>query len=252
MGVSFVEPKVSEGKAKLPSRLMIVEQVIRTLAKYGQDGIAEKRVLIIGGSTAQPLDAMRVLTNRSSGRTAITLANEAYRKGAEIQLWYGWSHTSVPEWIENVQPFTTVEDLLELVENSELDFDIIILCAAISDYTPDSYQGKIGSGFEELTIELHPTPKVIEVIREKARDAFLIGFKAESDVEEEELLMRAEERMNQVGCDLMVANLLEDVGEEDTRVFILVKEEGVEEVTGSKEKVASSLFEIIGNRIGGE
>ena len=85
--------------------------------------------------------------------------------------------------------------------------------------------------------------KIIEEIRSRATDAFLVGFKAESGIGEEELVARAEERMTKSGCDLMVANLLEDVGAEDTRAFILDREGDVGEVTGSREKVAESLLE---------
>lgn len=245
MGVDFVEPVVSEGKAKMPSRLMIVERVIRTISRHTGNGMAGKDVLIIGGSTAQPIDAMRVLTNRSSGKTAIALANQAFRKGAEVELWYGWSSEGIPHWIEHVERFTTVDDLLELVGNSPMDFDVILLCAAISDYSPDQYPGKIPSGTEELTITLHPTPKVIERIREKAPQALLVGFKAESEISEADLLIRAGERMTEVGCELMVANLLEDVGIQETRAFILDREGDVGEVTGSREKLAAMLFDTI-------
>jgi len=246
-GVGFVEPQVSEGKAKLPSRWIVVEHVIRALSRYGQDGMAGKKVLVIGGSTAQPLDAMRVLTNRSSGTTAIALANLAFRKGSEVELWYGWSSEGIPDWIENVHRFVTVDDLLELVRNDPLDFDAIILCAAISDYSPEPHTGKIRSGKEELTITLHPTPKVIREIRSKAGKSFLVGYKAEAGIDEEKLVERAEKRMKETGCDLMVANLLEDVGVDETRAFILDKEGDVGEGTGSREKVVESLLEAITN-----
>ena len=249
MGVEFVEPAVSEGKAKMPSRLMIVEQVIRTISRHTGNGIAGKDVLIIGGSTAQPIDAMRVLTNRSSGGTAIALAKQAFREGAEVRLWYGLGRAEVPQWIERVQRFTTVDDLLELVEDSSLGYNVILLCAAISDYSPDPHPGKIPSGTADLTISLHPTPKVIERIREKAPQALLVGFKAESGISEADLLIRAEERMTEIGCELMVANLLEDVGTYETRAFILDREGDVGEVVGSRDKLATALFDAIINEM---
>jgi phosphopantothenoylcysteine decarboxylase / phosphopantothenate---cysteine ligase len=275
MGVGFIDPQVSEGKAKMSSRIAIVEHVIRTLSKYGQEGMAGKRVLIIGGSTAQPIDAMRVLSNRSSGGTAIALAKEAFRKGANVELWYGESRVPIPEWLEPVERFVTVDDLLDLVKELRWDadpkrgegFDVIILCAAISDYTPvigdgiigsddilkvdDSLvpHGKIPSGKDEVVIRLLPTPKIIDIVRSHARDSFLVGYKAEAGISEEELVERAEGRMKEIGCDLMVANLLENVGAKATRVYVIDRDGDVGEMNGTREQIAGSLFEAISNLI---
>jgi len=249
MGVGFIEPAVSEGKAKMPSREMIVEHVIRILSIHDRDGLAGKSILIIGGSTAQPVDAMRVLTNRSSGGTAVSLATEAFRKGAELELWYGWGQELPPDWTGTVERFTTVQDLLDLVESSSLEHDAIILCAAISDYSPEQIEGKLPSGSEDLVIQLSPTPKIILKVREKAAHAVLVGFKAESGISEEELISRAEERMKGTGCQIMVANLLEDVGEEKTQVYILDISGGVGEVDGSRMDVARSLFEVVSHHL---
>jgi len=247
MGVGFIDPAVSEGKAKMPSREMIVEHVIRTLSRYEQDRLVRKKVLIIGGSTAQPVDEMRVITNRSSGKTAIALAVEAFRKGADIELWYGSSPTPIPEWIERYDRFTTIDELVSLVREANFDHDVIIICAAISDYSPEKQEGKIASGMEELTLTMTPTPKIIEMIRARAGDTLLVGFKAETGIGEEVLVQRADERMRQIGCELMVANLLEDVGEEITRAFVLDDTGDVGEVSGSRAEVASSLLDVISN-----
>ena len=247
MGVGFVDPRVSEGKAKLPSREEIVEHVIRTLSIHELDSLAGERVLIVGGNTAQPLDAMRVLTGRASGGTAVSLAVQAFRRGADVELWYGRATTPVPGWIAKVERFTTVDDLMGLTNGlgPENPFDCIIVCAAISDYTPEPHDGKIPSGRRSMGITLTPTPKVIEHIRRRAPDACLVGFKAEAGVSVEELVLRAASRMKEIGCDLMVANLLEDVGDEASRAVILDGEGDTAPVEGSRYVIAASVLDTV-------
>ncbi|MCK4613630.1 MAG: bifunctional phosphopantothenoylcysteine decarboxylase/phosphopantothenate--cysteine ligase CoaBC [Thermoplasmata archaeon] len=249
MGIGFIEPDVAEGKAKMPSRETVVEHVIRKLAQHGNDILSGKRILIIGGSTAQPLDEMRVITNKSSGKTTFALAIEGFRRGAEVEVWFGLGTTRMPEWIERVKRFTTVEDLLWLVDNSELNHDAIILCAAISDYSPEKREGKIPSGQKEIMVKMTPTPKVIDRIREKASDAFLVGYKAEAGIGEDELLRRTEKRMLKTGSNFMVANLLEDVGPDITRVYILDIAGGVKQVSGTREDTSRVLFDVISEKL---
>ena len=250
MGVGFVEPAISEGKAKMPSQGKIVEHIVRTISRHDQDPLAGKRVLIIGGSTAQPIDAMRILTNKSSGKSAVTLATEAFRRGAEVELWYGWSPEPIPDWLHNVSRFMSIQDLVDTVSSSSLDHDVIIMCAAISDYTPvENIEGKLPSGKEEMTIAFKPTRKVIELVREQAEEPFLVGYKAESGISESALIEKAGERMRAIECDLMVANLLEEVEADRSRVFIIDTTGGVGELSGSRASIASSLFEIIGLKL---
>lgn len=254
MGVGFIEPAVSEGKAKMPSFQRIVEEAIRMIAleNDGTGSLWNRTVLIIGGSTAQPIDSMRMVTNRSSGRSAVTLAVEGYRRGAVIQVWYGKSPAIIPDWIP-VSTFGTVEDVAEMVHHGEHGlkmFDIIIICAAISDYSPDRKDGKITSGEDELVVRMSPTQKVIELVREMAPEAILVGYKAESGVTEDEMLRKAKKRMNETGCEIMVANLLEDVGEKTTRAQILMNNEDTKEVLGTRQEVASKVFDSISEVLG--
>ena len=90
-GVLFIDPCIQGNKAKLPDVDEIVEHVIRTI---GPKDLIQKKILIIGGATAEPIDDIRVLTNRSSGKTAIALAVNAYERGADVTFWYG--HATEP------------------------------------------------------------------------------------------------------------------------------------------------------------
>src|SRR2546425_2053837 len=129
LGVEFVTPKFEEEKAKLADLEEIVERVIRRIGTRELDG---KRVVVITGSTMEPIDDVRVVTNRTSGETGVELARAAFEKGAAVELWLGRHHANVPLFLPT-KTFETTEDLLRLAES--LDADICVVPAAISDFT---------------------------------------------------------------------------------------------------------------------
>ena len=90
LGVEFVEPRMEEDKAKLADIEEIVERVIR---RIGTRELAGKRVVVVAGSTVEPIDDVRILTNRSTGETGMELAKAAFEKGADVELWLGRPHT---------------------------------------------------------------------------------------------------------------------------------------------------------------
>ncbi len=235
MGVEFIEPKFEEKKAKMADIMQIASAVVRRIGRRDFEG---KRVLVIAGPTSEAIDDMRVISNRSSGRTGIALANEAYERGADVKLLLGKGSAEPPEWIDT-EYFTSVESLIGMLD--ELDYDVILVPAAISDYTPERHEGKIPSGRRELVIKLRPTPKVIEHIRENY-DGILVAFKAEAVESTEELIKRAERRASEVGAEIIVANRLSDVGPESTKAFI-IKGKQVRGFEGSREELARAILD---------
>ena len=146
-GVLFIDPFISGNKAKLPEVDEIVETVIRTV---GKRDLLNKKILIIGGATAEPIDDIRLLTNRSSGKTAVSLGVNAFERGADVELWYGYATEPVPSYIP-YKRFETVADLLKLMKNNRVKhFDSIIVCAAIANYIPKKQRGKIPSGNRKI------------------------------------------------------------------------------------------------------
>lgn len=208
VGISFVSPTVEEGKAKLAPPEAILEGVVSRLAKKDLAGM---RVLITGGPTVEPIDPVRVLTNRSSGKMATALAAACLRRGAEVVLIYGPGSSEPPVEARLVKVGTS-KDMLDAVE-AELKkrkFDMIIAAAAASDYVPVKFNhDKLDSRRERLTLDLRRSPKIIERVKRLAPSAFLLIFKAEHSVTDAELLRRASRRGQEVAADLVVAN---DVG----------------------------------------
>ncbi len=235
IGIDFIEPRLEEHKAKMPIIPQIVSNVIRVIGKGDLKG---KKVLIIAGATAEPIDDIRVITNKSSGTTGVVLAQTAFERGGDVELWMGKSQVSPPDFIPNTR-FQSTHELLDLVQ--ELNHDIVIMPAAVSDFTTDKKGGKIASGNPKLTQDLVPSPKVIGKIRENS-DCFLVGFKAEVNIGADELVSRAKSRLTETGLDMIVANDITETTLDENHVFMVTKDDNMTEFSGRKEEMAEAIF----------
>ncbi len=247
MGVVLIDPVMSERKAKMASVDMVVEYVLRA---FGRNDLIGKRILIIAGSTAEPIDDIRMITNRSSGLTGTALAVNAFERGGEVELWYGRAKVEPPFFVKT-RRFETVDSLLSLVNySSPYHFDIIINCAAISDYTMDKTKGKIPSRQGELHLDLTPTPKVIEHIKKRAPESYIVAFKLESGIPEDELVGVAKQRLADLEIDMIIANDLENVKGDTGRVHIIHRSGDVRSIEGEKSLNAREIFNDILSSLG--
>ena len=234
LGVEFAGPHMEGKKARLASIDEIVSYVIRKLGKGDYRG---KSILIIGGSSEEPIDDMRIITNKGTGETAVQLALASFERGADVELWMGRASVPLPSFIPT-RRFNTVGDLLKMT--SEADHDVVIVPAALSDYAPKKSGGKIPSGNEEIVLHLTRCPKIIESLRSKK--CVLVGFKAESGVGEKELERRARSRLKAIGLDMVVANDLINVTEHETKV-VMVSKSGKSTASGTKRHVADAVLD---------
>ncbi len=237
LGVKFLGPKVSEGKAKMPGKEEIVANVIRELWKGDFKG---KKVLILSGATYEPIDSVRVITNLSSGLMGYCLAKEAFLRGAEVKTVLGLGMS--PSQFSEVIKVGTCEEMLYHATTlvSKWKPDVVISVAAISDYRPERISGKIPSGKEELVIKLKPTPKVVEEIRKKY-DGILVIFKAD---EPDKLLEKARRRKEEVGAQIVVANPISAFSSERAKAWI-ISDHGERKVEGEKAKIAREIMDEI-------
>ena len=236
MGVRFVGPVVRDKKARVATIDEIVERV---LAALGPNDLRGKKVLVIGGSTEEPVDQVRVVSNTGTGESAVQIALAASRRGATVELWTGRMTFPVPPTVPR-RTFHTVSGLLGMI--GSVDHDAVIVPASLSDYAPKAQGGKIPSGEKELTITLCPLPKVLPALRSRTRA--LVGFKAEIDVPSSELVARARARREEYGLDLIVANDLRDVGPGRTRA-VLITAAGETPFEGTKSKLADRILDIV-------
>jgi phosphopantothenoylcysteine decarboxylase/phosphopantothenate--cysteine ligase len=237
IGVQFMDPRMEEHVAKLPSEEDIVDRV---LAMLGPRDLEGKRVLVITGPTMEPIDDMRVISNRSSGATGMAIAKEAFYRGAEVILWHS-QDIEPPKWASKAQAFRTTADIVNLAKKLRRA-DVILVPAAISDFRVKggASKGKLPSD-KAVTLELEPTPKVIQGLASKCR--ILVGFKAESKLSHEALLLKARDRLKKAKATLFVANDLSRVTHEGTEVIIIDKDGGMIEAKGTKDKVAIAIID---------
>ena len=215
LGVEMIAPRQDYGKDNLPDEMDIVVAVCRLLSESPLKGVP---ILVTGGPTPVPIDGIRRLTNRFTGRLGQEIAKTCYLRGAEVYLIQGNSGHSPPSFL----PYAiadTYEDYQRLVLQclSEKDYRFGIFSAAVADYRPEKvYSGKMPSGKSDLTISLVATDKVIQQVREKFPELALVSFKYQENVSHEGLMGIAEERL-QLGDLAVVANRREEavsVGEQ--------------------------------------
>jgi len=236
--IKFVEPYITESKAKMAD---ISEIVARLIRETGKRDMVKKNVLVIGGATAEPIDDVRIISNRSSGKTAVWLAENAFVRGADVELWYGCSRGPVPDYINTVK-FESVKNLMELLTKDLNKFDVIIICAAISDYIPKKREGKIPSGEKKLVLEMSPAPKIIEKLREKAPNSKIVGFKLEE--KQDGLTDVAYEFLKKNKLDFVVANTISGLEDNKNKVWIVDKKGNSTKREGSKKILADYILDM--------
>lgn len=224
-GVSFVDPVFEEGKAKIATDEAIV---LETARAAGETPLEGHHVVVTSGATSEAIDPVRVLTNRASGKTGRAVAKALYARGADVTLVH--DGPSVP--YADVAPVESAESMREAVLDrlEETDADALVSAAAIGDFTIEPAAEKIRSG-EPVTLELEPTPKLIDSVREVHPDLPIVGFKAEDD--EDGMVEAARALQDRVGLAFVVANDAAVMGEDETTASI-VDGDAVQEFQGSK------------------
>jgi len=255
LGYHFVEPEHGElacgykGVGRLADLNKIIKR-IGLLLKNKKD-FEGKRVLVTAGATSEPIDAVRVITNRSSGKMGVAIAEQACLRGADVILLRG-ENSAEPGCNIKEEKFTTVNDLFNKIKNNikNKNIDIIIHCAAVSDFMVNGKNnGKIKSS-KNLHLELTPTTKIFERLKKFHKGIFLVGFKAEYNVSNQALINRAYELLKSADAELVVAN---DVGRkgagfdvETNEVFVVDRKKKVNHIgLNSKRVVADKILDLI-------
>ncbi len=208
------------------------------------------KALVTAGPTWVALDRVRVITSIFSGSTGLSIARAFVKAGAEVIMLMGPGMAPVSSededsmFFRRFRFFHEFESLLETTLD-ESRFDVIVHSAAVADYEPlEMRDEKIPSGFGELQISLKPTRKLIRVIRDKAPEAFLIQFKLETDMSEDELVDAAWRGLTDVGGDIVVANLLEEITGDSHHAYIIDPARSVFPVN-DKDELSSRLVCIV-------
>jgi phosphopantothenoylcysteine decarboxylase/phosphopantothenate--cysteine ligase len=216
----------------------------------GTRGLAGERVLVTAGGTREPIDAVRALVNRSSGKMGFALAREAARRGAEVVLVAGPSALATPAGVRRVD----VESALEMRDAVHAELaraSVVVMAAAVADFRPaEPASDKIkkeelaeGAGLE---LRLVPNPDILAEISRERGARIVVGFAAES----RDVIANARRKLARKGCDLIVANDVSrsDAGfEADRNAIALVAPDGeVEELPLlDKREVAARIWDRI-------
>ena len=244
-GVAIVEPETGELASGLegPGRLAALEKigaaVERALARRA--GLEGVRVLVSAGRTEEPLDPVRVLTNRSSGRMGMALAEAARDRGADVTLVAGATSVDAPDRVKLLRVSTAAEMERALLAESSAA-DVVLMAAAVSDYRPArSSREKIARTSEPLTLALEPNADILAQIgRARRPGQVLVGFALETahDVE------RARAKLVAKGVDLVVLNSAEDaIGGETNRVTLVEARDERDLPLQSKREVAEHVLD---------
>ncbi|MEU9119165.1 bifunctional phosphopantothenoylcysteine decarboxylase/phosphopantothenate--cysteine ligase CoaBC [Streptomyces sp. NPDC048506] len=262
-GAVVVEPAVGRltgvdtGKGRFPDPVEIFELCRRVLARGAAGALTQdlagRRVVVTAGGTREPLDPVRYLGNRSSGRQGYALAATAAARGARVTLIAGNTELPDPAGVD-VVPVGTARQLREAVLKAAADADTVVMAAAVADFRPAVYTtGKIKKveGREPEPVVLVRNPDILaELSADRARPGqIVVGFAAETD----DVLANGRAKLARKGCDLLVVN---EVGEHKAfgsaeNEAVILAADGTETPVpyGPKEALADKVWDLVVPRL---
>lgn len=249
-GYSFISPASGRlacgdvGEGKLADTKLISDSVCSML--YDIKDMKGKKVLVTAGPTISPIDPVRFISNRSSGKMGYAIAEEARDRGADVTLISGPTNLEIPFGVNTIKVSTNEEMYNEVFKYFDFQ-DIVIKCAAVGDYKPREYSPvKIKKKDDELNLTLIKDRDILRSLGAIKKKQILVGFAAESN----DLISYAESKLKAKNLDYIVANDIskEDTGFEadDNRVTIMNKNgSNIHLDKMPKKSVARVLFNLI-------
>ena len=223
-GVTVLEPDAGalasglSGKGRLPEVEAIVDTLLGLLTP--QRDLVDERILVTAGPTREPIDPVRYISNRSSGKMGYGIARAALRRGAEVTLVSGPTALTPPAGAVFV-PVQTAEEMREAVLQHAPGASIVIKAAAVADWRPKLVATTKIKTKQDLTIELTPNPDILAEIASRRTGAFIVGFAAETH----EVAANARAKLKAKGIDLLVVNDVSQSGigfdADDNEVLLL-------------------------------
>jgi phosphopantothenoylcysteine decarboxylase/phosphopantothenate--cysteine ligase len=230
-----------EGKGRLPDPEKILEEIERLLKKKDLSG---ERLLITAGPNREPLDPVRYISNRSSGKMGYALARAAVRRGAEVVLVSGPTALEPPLGARLIA-VTTAADMHEAILKEYGQCTAVIMAAAVSDYRAASVaEKKMKRGKGPLELRLEPNPDILKELGQNKEGKWLIGFAAETD----DLIANAYKKLREKHLDMVVANNVAETGsgfDGDTNIATIVDRTGAARALPmmSKDELADQIYD---------
>ena len=249
LGFNFVKPDSGllacgdVGEGKFPS----IEKIESFVFQEVEQDLKGKKVLVTAGPTKEFIDPFRCLTNPSTGKMGISIANECARRGAEVILVTSVDNDSISNNVKKVK-ITSTNDMFEAVKNNFKDCDFIIKAAAVSDYTPvQVFDKKVKKQEGNLTIEFQRTQDILKYVGDNKHEGQkVIGFAAETN----NLIEYAKEKIVKKNLDYIVANDIskKDIGfgSDDNEVYIIDRHNNIKKIDKSnKNNIAKAIVDEI-------
>ncbi|RKS77784.1 phosphopantothenoylcysteine decarboxylase/phosphopantothenate--cysteine ligase [Motilibacter peucedani] len=264
-GVLVLDPGVGRltgadsGPGRLPEPEQLAEACRVVLARGGlAHDLAGRHVVVSAGGTREPLDPVRFLGNRSSGRQGVALAATALARGARVTLVGASLAVPAPAGARLVR-VTTAEQLGEAVLEAAADADAVVMAAAVADFRPVSTQGakikKSGTGAPELVLE-QTVDVLAQLVAVRPAEQVVVGFAAETGDETGDALAHGRAKLARKGCDLLVVNEVGPAGhpsgfEGADNAAVVLAADGAEVVVplGPKEALADVVWDLVVARL---
>ena len=212
-GFEIIEPESGRlacgdvGSGKLPSEEVLLSYICREVM-FEKD-LAGKKVLITAGPTIESIDPVRFISNHSTGKMGYALARICAYRGADVTLVSGRTALPAPEFVKRIDVLSA-EEMFNAVDQCFREMDIIIMSAAVADYTPESVSDKkIKKKEDDLSINLKRTKDILKYVGDnKKKGQFVCGFAMETD----DLINNATKKLESKNADMIIANCLREPG----------------------------------------
>lgn len=261
-GITVIDPAVGRltGSDSGPGRLPEVEQIAEVaLAQVttGNKDLLGKKFLITAGGTREYLDPVRFIGNRSSGKQGFALAQVARDRGAEVTLICANTTVAAPLGVKTIN-VETAGELASAVKGAAKEADVVIMAAAVSDFTPKNYVSskiKKSDDASAPTIELVQTEDILKgLVANKLQGQYIVGFAAETGDDKGAVLEYGFAKLERKACDALVVNEVgknKGFGTDDNAVVILTREPkgSVEVPSSSKLVIADQVINVIAKAI---
>lgn len=242
MGVQIIPPREANGKHNLPHEITITAATCRAASSSSLKGVS---VLVTGGPTPVPIDNVRRIVNRFRGQLGVKILEELYLRGADVLLIHGDGGYLPPEHLPYVVA-STYDDYYQKVmtELGQKDYAIGIFSAGVADYQPEStLPGKTPCG-KRISLNLVPTVKVIDEVKQQFPKLFMLTFKYQENISHDELMRIAHDRLDS-GYPAIVANRGEEVGPNGEQIAYLVTRTGPAKKFIGKPEIAIGIVDYL-------
>ncbi len=254
-GVTIVGPAVGQltGTDAGPGRMAEPDEIVAAaLALAGPRDLAGRRILVTAGGTREPLDPVRFIGNRSSGRQGVEIARAAAARGASVTLLAANLEVEAPGGASVRHVGSTLE-LAAALEAAAPEADIVIMAAAVADYRPESVSAakiKKDEHGETLDLRLVKNPDLLRsLVEHRAAGQVIVGFAAETEPDDAKLLAIARAKLARKGADYLVVNRVgwsEGFATPDNTVVVIDRHGTiVAEASGTKRSVADRILEVL-------